>query len=214
MLTQILPAASALLGALVGGGVTFISTALKSKTDREIAARQMEHQLEIAQQQLRVQLEVVRQEHATQLEVEREKQRREKTEAACAQLMIWLYGLELTINEVWFGVCSDDADLVGKVQGLLDRWPWETLRPPKEAAATQHYWSEQVRELLSKFNYESASFTSAASVAIKGVDWYPGDKEKAKEGRSKAQSDAWESRRRLIGIIEKIRESVHNELLA
>lgn len=210
MLTQVLPVLGALIGSLIAGLTTYAAGARRAKTDLEIAERQTKTQVETARQQVESQLEAARQQARATVEVETEKHRREKLEEAYGHLMTWIDELEQTVNDVWGGLFAEDAETQANIRRVLDQWPWETLRPPKEATATQHYWSKEISELRRSFSGASAAFHSAAGAALETAPNSDSDRD---ETVQKLISETWKGHSKLIGILEDIRTQAHADVL-
>lgn len=210
MLDQALPVLGTLIGALIAGITTYAAGARRAKTDLEIAERQTKTQVETARQQVESQLEAARQQARVTVEAETEKHRREKLEEAYRHLMTWIDDVEQTVNDVWGGLFAKDPETQARTKHVLDQWPWETLRPAKEAAATQHYWSKEIRDLRRSFSGASAAFHSAAGVALKTAPNKYSDRD---ETVRKFISDTFDGWTKLIGILEDIRTQAHADVL-
>ncbi|NUS44587.1 MAG: hypothetical protein HOQ24_12980 [Mycobacteriaceae bacterium] len=155
MWTQLFPALTALAGTVIGGLVTLSAASKQAKASREVARQQFENQLVLAQHQL-----------AAQLEAERGKQRRVKIDEAYGQLMLWMHDVRTLVDNIWVAIFSDDAAFVEETHKALIEWPFETLRPPREFAPAQFYWSDDVNELLIKFGGRSAEFVMNAKASL------------------------------------------------
>ncbi|MEU5847288.1 hypothetical protein [Saccharopolyspora shandongensis] len=158
-----------------------------------------------------LQARLVATERRLRLELEADFHRRQHThlERAYGKLMGWLYELDVTVDGVWIGIHSDNDKATEKTRDLLAAWPWETLKPPEYVASTQHYWSDEVRGLVSKFYSESVPFTAAAKRAL---DQYQRD-DSGYESTEDALKRTWGGRTELQGIVSRIRDQVRKELI-
>lgn len=204
MWAQVMTVVGTLVGALITGLTTFAANARKAKTD-----------LSIAQQQSKTQIEVARQQANATIEAEIEKHRREKVEESYNELMAWMDDLERTLDAVWFGICATPGEPSEKnAENILNEWPWETLRPPKSTARSQHYWSDAITELIAEFSGTSAHFHGNAGVALRNK---PSNKETSNASSThdvsrEAKHKTWGKVMELKGITAKVRRTAHQEL--
>ncbi|WP_157555428.1 hypothetical protein [Nocardia crassostreae] len=198
MMEILIPVIGTLSGVFVANIMTLAAGSRRARTDREIAHRQLEAQLRLAQQQ-----------HTAQLEIEREKQRRQEIDEAYGQLMVWLHEMQGRIDDIWIAVYSDEPDLIERVRNVLRDWPFGTLRPPREAAPTQYYWSSNVRKLVASLGGASFDLTSSATAVLN-----PRESPLADDHLASLRGRVGNSRDELTAMIIRIHEAVGREMRA
>jgi hypothetical protein len=142
-----------------------------------------------------------------QLEAARQANVRERLTDAYDRLGVWLYNLERTIDEVWFGYYGEDASVVRRARDLLENWYPETLRVPLEACSAQFYWSTEVREEIRKFEGLSFNFVAYATAAISNKQT-----NESEALIQEAGSEMRQSRRELLAALDRIRDYVRLDL--
>ncbi len=111
--------------------------------------------------QLRAQAQLAETDRATQIAVELAKSRRARLQEAYRTLMLWLDDIQLGLEKVHAAVYAEDQKMLQDAMVVVDRWPFETLRPPRYTAEWRFLWSDAVSRRLEE--------VSAASVAWHGV---------------------------------------------
>ncbi|MFC0112625.1 hypothetical protein [Kibdelosporangium aridum] len=155
--------------------------------------------------------QLVASERKLRLELESDFRRRQQRllEESYGKLMGWLYELDIAVDGVWAGIHAKEPDVLKDLRITLEEWPWKTLKPPEYVASTQHCWSVEVRDLLTRFYGRSVSFVDAAHGAVRQPQEESGDSEILQT----AVHATWEGRSELQRIIVKIREQARLELL-
>lgn len=196
LLPVLVPILGTVAGTMIGGLLTYAAGVRQKKIDLQLAERQAAVQISLARDQI-----------DGQIAAERDRQRQQKIEEAYGFLMEWLYDLEGVLDEVWSGVCEREKGAeTAKAMEILDEWSWKTLRPPRNTAATQFYWSPEVVDLIEKFRGVSSDFHSSARVALTY-------KESGSENIRRKQP-VLEGRNRLLKIIQDLRDQVRGEMLS
>ncbi|QIM15452.1 hypothetical protein G7067_01960 [Leucobacter insecticola] len=188
MALELTPLITGFVGAITAGGLNVVVLRLQSKAN-----------LKALEVQLSAQAREGTLHRASQLKIERERHQRQRIEEAHEQLMLWCYQLEVTMDDIWHGIHSSDAETVSNTQHLLDEWPWETLRRPAPAAALSYYWSEKTVRLIYDVEAESAHFSTNARMA-NGLSALSSEK----DDRILRTNKVWENRGRVRSAIEKL----------
>lgn len=143
------------------------------------------------------------------LDADEARRRLEKTDHAYGQLTGWLYELEIDVDGVHVALFSDNEKILRELRKKLDEWSWSTLRPPREVSASQHYWNNDVRDLMGEFYRKMHDF----------VSWSVRDLNKVLENTQdltpdsyRASSEFFAAKRELDLVLARIREEVRVEI--
>jgi hypothetical protein len=144
-----------------------------------------------------------------QLEAEAKRRRLEKIDDSYGKLLGWLYELEVTTDGVRLATWSKKPDVIHRSLKVVEEWPWQTLRPPRYVASTQHYWSDDVRALVDSFYRDSAPFISSALIRLARLG-RAAEHDRAEDDRQAGNLD--EAAAKLRKTFARIREQVRREL--
>ncbi|MFE9554199.1 hypothetical protein ACFYOD_12045 [Streptomyces sp. NPDC006703] len=168
------------------------------------AIRRRDRDLEVMRNQVDAHMSLAERQLQAQRDAERERYVQERVEGAYEELGRWLYDLDRTIDEVWAGAHTADAEIRAKASLIVRGWPWETLRVPEHASGAQLYWSSEVRALNRKFAGASAQFINRATVALTHAD----DGERSQDVRD----GLWRSFNEMHGILGEVRDQARHDL--
>lgn len=203
-----LPSYLQILSALGAGGV------ISAATTYVVGKRQQKTSLAVSRMQVSAQVQIAEKQFKAQLGVEHFKMRQERLEEAYSYLMAWLYDIESTIDDIWRHICSEGDDHREAVRKLLRDWPWETLRPPRDAAKMRYYWDPKVEDLLDRFSEESSPFYTHADVANMDINEATRKDRAQKEAvRQEYRIEVWRDRSVMRRTIRDIRNIIRDELL-
>lgn len=180
------------------GGVSAVTSYL-------IGRRQNRTSLQVAHVQANTQADLA----MTQRVIEHDKFRRQKLEEAYGHLMLWLHDMESSINDLWDHLCNPGAEHQEAATKLLDDWPWEMLRPPRDAARMRYFWSAKVQDLIGNLNELSSGLLNGGWAANIHREATGEEKEKFRRG----QTEFWEHRTKILKTMTDVRHAIRKELL-
>jgi YD repeat-containing protein len=192
--SQLLPIAGTLTGVLIGAIATFANGVRRSRDLERQARAHLASGIE--QQKILIYAEQVR-------------EQRKRIEESYAKLMSWLHDLERTIDEIWDGIYMTDNQGLTRVKHILDQWPWETLRVPRDLSFAEIYWSIEIRSLLRRFSGKSSRYVLGTRMIIEAKIE---SNVESDDDSMQQRTEMWDERGRLLGVIDEIRKQVRTEL--
>jgi hypothetical protein len=195
-----------LSGTLLGGLMTYASTARQARASIAALKVQFDAQLELASRQF----------EAEQTSESR-RNRQQRLDTAYQELCLWLDQLDATVEKVWELTCNDTIESTAELRELCGNWPFTVLKPPKSASYARCFWSGTVESLIREFSASSVAFINSARRGRYGESSEASTvshiAEAQKLVRDDAQTECWANRGKLLSVTNQIRDEIQCEVL-
>ncbi|MFC5825237.1 hypothetical protein [Nonomuraea insulae] len=194
------------IGNLMG---VFLALTIGVRLGYVLANRGTRRDIELIDRHFESGLQSARQQHELQLGADRQRQFREELKAAYDALGIWLYDLERTFDELYWGTRTEDDRARNKARMILDKGPWEVVRAPVALTSAELYWSGEVRRLIRML--QGAYIDLDARVRVR----LPIEGDQGGQGKSwRPDLEQWDAKEKLLEIIGEIRDQMRSDLSA
>lgn len=190
--------ATALLALTIGTRLGYILSARGTVHDVAMIERHFETSKQLFERQ-----------YELQFLADQRRRTREELKKSYENLGVWLHTLERTIGEINAGATTSRLQVRNKARALMGDRPWDVITPPVSLAASEFYWSSEVRKLITKFEAPYANFASRVTSII--------GRQPDEAGPTKGviiDQRAWELRDELFSIIHEIKTQVRADLMA
>ncbi|MFE4687511.1 hypothetical protein ACFRNJ_43205 [Streptomyces sp. NPDC056721] len=185
----------------------FLALAIGTRIGYIVAARGAAHHMELLDRHF----EGSRQLFEHQLEIQRKfdlhQRSREELKVSYEALGLWLHRVGQTLDEIHFGIASDDKQLHDKACVLISARPWEVVSPSASVAAAELYWGPEVLRKIRELQGPYAQFISCVRIVMME------DEPEGAAARSRFDQEAWRHWQELHSLIAGIKNQARDDLM-
>ncbi|WP_143031624.1 hypothetical protein [Actinacidiphila guanduensis] len=172
-----------------------------------LGAKRSQHDIEMIERHFETSRQIFERQHELQLNSDRKRAALDSLKKSYDDLAVWLHGLERKIDEIHAATTTTRREVHVKACTLIGDRPWETINPPVSLAASEFYWSDEVRRLIRKLSAPYGAFIMRVKDVMATIKY------SESESGPIIDDHSWEARDRLIAVINEIRAQARSDLM-